>query len=97
MWNTEDSAKNSDAQLQWARSLTQNLKLQDYQSILDVGCGDGKIIADFAKFPQSRVVGTDSSPDMIAYASQKYPASQYPLLTFECMNARTIASIKNLT
>lgn len=48
MWNPEDYAKNSDAQLQWARSLTQNVNLAAYQSILDVGCGDGKITADFA-------------------------------------------------
>ncbi|MEY2859084.1 MAG: hypothetical protein RLZZ74_3397, partial [Cyanobacteriota bacterium] len=25
MWNPEDYAKNSDAQLKWARSLTQNV------------------------------------------------------------------------
>ena len=61
MWNPEDYAKNSDAQLKWARSLTKNLNLEDYQSILDVGCGDGKITADFATtLPQSQIVGVDS-------------------------------------
>jgi trans-aconitate 2-methyltransferase len=89
MWNPEDYAKNSDAQLQWARSLTQNLNLASYQSILDVGCGDGKITADFAAtVPQSRVVGIDSSLEMIAYAQEKYPVSQYPNLTFTCIDAR---------
>ena len=48
MWNPEDYAKNSDAQLKWAQSLKQNINLQNYKSILDVGCGDGKVTADFA-------------------------------------------------
>lgn len=91
MWNPQDYAKNSDAQLQWARSLTQNLNLKDYNSILDVGCGDGKITADFAvKAPNSRVIGTDSSSEMIAYATEKYPRSQYPNLAFAWVDARAI-------
>jgi trans-aconitate 2-methyltransferase len=91
MWNPKDYAKNSDAQLKWARSLTQNLNLETYQSILDVGCGDGKITADFAtQVPQSRVVGVDSSPEMIAYAQEQYPQRQYPNLTFLCIDARKI-------
>jgi trans-aconitate 2-methyltransferase len=91
MWNPEDYAKNSDAQLKWARSLTQNVDLAAYQSILDVGCGDGKITANFAvTVPQSRVVGVDSSSEMIAYATEQYPVSQYPNLTFACIDARQI-------
>lgn len=91
MWNPEDYAKNSDAQLKWARSLTKNLNLENYKSILDVGCGDGKITADFATtLPQSRIVGVDSSPEMIAYADRKYSNSQYPNLTFNCLDARLI-------
>lgn len=90
-WNPADYAKNSDAQLKWARSLTKNLNLAEYKSILDVGCGDGKITADFAaSLPQSRIVGVDSSPEMIAYAAEKYPPSHYPNLTFACVDARSL-------
>ncbi|MEM7757189.1 MAG: class I SAM-dependent methyltransferase [Cyanobacteria bacterium P01_A01_bin.40] len=91
MWNPEDYTKNSDAQLKWARSLIQNLNLNDYQSILDLGCGDGKITADFAaSFPENRVVGVDSSAEMVAYAAEKYPARKYPNLNFVCMDARSL-------
>ncbi|MEN9521274.1 MAG: hypothetical protein RLZZ381_3862 [Cyanobacteriota bacterium] len=90
-WNPTDYAKNSDAQLKWARSLTQDLNLEAYQSILDVGCGDGKISADFAAtLPQSHIVGVDSSPEMIAYAAEKYPSSYYPNLSFACVDARSL-------
>jgi trans-aconitate 2-methyltransferase len=88
VWNPEDYAKHSDAQLKWAQELRANLNLQGNESILDVGCGDGKITADFAKvFPNSRVVGVDSSPEMIAYAQRVY---QSPNLIFNCIDARSL-------
>lgn len=43
MWNPEDYAKNSNAQLKWAQELRNNLNLQNNESILDVGCGDGNV------------------------------------------------------
>jgi trans-aconitate methyltransferase len=36
-WNPEDYAKNSDAQLKWAKELKQSLNLQGDESVLDVG------------------------------------------------------------
>ena len=91
MWNPEDYAKNSDAQLKWAQELRKNIDLSKYRSILDVGCGDGKITADFAvNSALSKVMGIDSSPEMIAYAVQKYPPSQYPNLAFDCVDARKL-------
>jgi len=60
-WNPEDYAKSSDTQLKWAQELRQNLNLQGNESVLDVGCGDGKITADFATtLPKGRVTGVDS-------------------------------------
>ena len=92
MWNPEDYAKNSNAQLKWARSLLKNIDLQSYKFILDVGCGDGKITANLAvTLPQSKVVGVDSSPEMIAYARKKYPQSIYPNLSFDCVDSRSLS------
>lgn len=42
-WNAEDYANNSSAQLHWARELISRLSLRGYESVLDIGCGDGKI------------------------------------------------------
>jgi trans-aconitate 2-methyltransferase len=91
MWNPEDYAQNSEAQLKWARELRSRLALRGNESVLDLGCGDGKITADFAAtLSQGKVVGVDSSPEMIAYAQRTYPTSKYPNLSFACVDARNL-------
>lgn len=88
-WNPHDYAKNSDAQLKWARELRSRLSLNGSESILDVGCGDGKITADFAEaLPHGQAIGIDSSPEMIAYAQETYAI---PNLSFACVDARSLS------
>ena len=90
-WNPDDYAKHSDAQLKWARGLRQALNLKGDEAILDVGCGDGKITADFSTaVPNGLVMGIDSASEMIAYAQKTYPQSQYPTLSFACQDARQL-------
>jgi trans-aconitate 2-methyltransferase len=86
-WNPEDYAQNSEAQLKWAKELRAELNLHGDESVLDVGCGDGKITADFAG-AVGRAIGIDSSPEMIAYANEHY--GSIANLTFDCGDARTI-------
>ncbi len=81
----------SDAQQSWASDLLHEVKLQGNEAILDVGCGEGKITADFAKtLPDSRVVGVDNSAEMVEYASRTYPSSIYPNLSFDRVDARSL-------
>lgn len=57
---------------QWLadRSLA-GLELDGVQSLLDVGCGDGRVTAAIAaRLPGARVVGIDPSPRMISVAQQ---------------------------
>jgi trans-aconitate 2-methyltransferase len=91
-WNPEDYARHSDAQLKWAQALRSTLYWRGNESVLDVGCGDGKVTADFAQgLPLGRVVGVDSSADMVAYAARTYPQAEYPNLEFACVDARALA------
>jgi trans-aconitate 2-methyltransferase len=48
-WDPEDYARHSGAQLAWARELIARLDLAPDEAVLDVGCGDGKITAEFAR------------------------------------------------
>jgi trans-aconitate methyltransferase len=90
-WNPHDYAKNSSAQLTWARELIARLDLTGSESVLDVGCGDGKITAEFARsLPNGFVLGVDSSADFIAYACEHYPQSEFTVLQFEQMDARCL-------
>ena len=90
-WNPEDYAKNSSAQLVWAKDLIAKLGLQGHETLLDVGCGEGKITAEFATaVPDGLVLGVDSSKEFIDYAQRHYPTSQYANLQFLTMDARKL-------
>ncbi len=90
-WNPEDYAKNSGAQLVWAKELIAKLHLQGHETLLDVGCGDGKITAEFAAaVPDGLVLGVDSSVEFIDYAQRHYPTSQYANLQFLQMDAQKL-------
>jgi trans-aconitate 2-methyltransferase len=69
-WNADDYARNSSAQETWAMELIDKLKLRGYESVLDIGCGDGRITDKIAQYLTSGcVVGIDQSENMIRRAS----------------------------
>jgi trans-aconitate methyltransferase len=92
-WNAQDYAKNSQNQFQWAKELIPKLKLQGNEALLDIGCGDGKITAELSRcLPDGRVVGVDSSAEMIRLAQHNFPSKDYPNLSFQVMDARKLTS-----
>jgi hypothetical protein len=48
-WDARDYAKHSEAQFSWAKELIEKLNLSGSESILDIGCGDGKVTAQIAE------------------------------------------------
>jgi trans-aconitate 2-methyltransferase len=91
-WNAQDYAKNSTNQYAWAQELIPKLKLTGNEALLDIGCGDGKITAEIAKaLPNGKVVGIDSSKEMVNLAQTAFPQNQYPNLSFQLMDARKLA------
>jgi trans-aconitate 2-methyltransferase len=90
-WNAGDYQNNSEVQLNWGRELIAKLGLQGNEHILDIGCGDGKVTAEIAAHvPDGRVVGIDSSTDMIDLAHTTFPANDFPNLRFFQMDAREL-------
>jgi trans-aconitate methyltransferase len=90
-WNAQDYAKNSQNQFQWAKELIPKLKLQGNESLLDIGCGDGKITAELAQcLPEGRAVGVDSSEKMINLAKSSFPQKDHPNLSFQVMDAKKL-------
>lgn len=72
-WKGDDYARNSESQKSSADDFLQGMQFQGIGSILDVGCGDGKITAAMARaIPQGSVIGVDISASMIETAKNSF-------------------------
>ena len=90
-WNAEDYAKNSQCQLQLGEELIEKLSLTGNESLLDIGCGDGKITAKLSKILKNgEAVGIDASENLINFALQEFPNDKFKNLTFYQMDACVI-------
>lgn len=79
-WNPEQYHRFKEARSAPARDLQAMLPPQAYGEIADLGCGTGEQAAGLAaRFPAARVLGLDSSPDMLARARDH----RLPNLRFE--------------
>ena len=91
-WNAADYADNSSAQAKWGREIISRLKLRGDETVLDIGCGDGKLTAALARqLPRGSVLGIDNSPEMVRYAAKSFPAAKFPNLSFKVCDARRLA------
>ncbi len=91
VWNAEDYKENSKFQMKWGEELIGKLNLQSKDSVIDIGCGDGKISAMISKIAVSgKTLGIDSSENMVKLASVSFPNEQYQNLTFAKMDAAEI-------
>lgn len=87
-WDADDYAGHSQAQFTWAQELIAKLDLAPDETILDLGCGDGKASALIAaSVPIGSVLGVDNSRAMINLAREQFPSSAYPNLIFQVTDA----------
>lgn len=87
-WNPEDYSRHSAGQERWARERLAELKLRPDDTVLDIGCGDGRITAELARqVPEGRVIGVDLSSDMIAHARAHH---RLPNLAFRQADAQAL-------
>jgi trans-aconitate methyltransferase len=90
-WDAGDYAENSAAQQTWAKELIGRLTLSGNETVLDIGCGDGKVTAEIASLlPDGEVLGIDSSEVMISLATQTFPSDRYTNLCFEHQDATAL-------
>jgi trans-aconitate 2-methyltransferase len=85
------TAKKLNDQLILTTDLMRGVDFQGDEAILDLGCGNGRITASFAKnLPHSRVLGIDRSAEMIALANHTYRTQDYPNLEFQQVADRSL-------
>src|SRR5690606_12903627 len=81
----------SSSQKDAASDLMQYISLTGTETVLDIGCGDGKITAEIAKkLPKGKVLGIDISPSMIQFAETAFPSNEYKNLEFILLGAEDI-------
>ena len=70
-WKAEEYDDQSAPHTEWAARIIDRLALKGHETILDAGCGTGrltKLLLD--RLPTGRVIGVDASPQMLARARE---------------------------
>lgn len=88
VWDGEQYRNHSELQTHWAQNYVEKLGLRGDETILDIGCGDGRITALLAyAVPNGKVIGADNSESMLAMAYRLKEELALPNLQFANQNA----------
>jgi len=85
-WNADEYAAHSKGQAVWAQELIEKIRLKGNESILDIGCGDGKITNALSYLTSGEVVGIDFSHEMIAYAKATFSKPLFMQMDAQALN-----------
>jgi trans-aconitate 2-methyltransferase len=68
-WEATTYDRVSDVQAEWARAVLDRLPLNGDETVLDAGCGSGRVTAMLLeRLPRGHVVAADASPSMVEHA-----------------------------
>lgn len=71
-WNAESYERVSDPQVGWAVPVLDRLALRGDETVIDAGCGTGRVTRLLAeRLPRGRVIAVDGSPAMVAEATER--------------------------
>lgn len=71
-WDAETYDAVSDPQFEWGTEVLSRLELRGDETVLDAGCGSGRVTAELAKrVSNGRLIAVDGSEAMIAKARQR--------------------------
>jgi trans-aconitate 2-methyltransferase len=71
-WDAETYDAVSDPQFEWGMEVLDRLELQGDETVLDAGCGSGRVTAELLKrVPNGRLLAVDGSEAMIAKARER--------------------------
>ncbi|MEX0807478.1 MAG: methyltransferase domain-containing protein [Dongiaceae bacterium] len=77
-WDPKQYARFSDARTRPARDLIARLPSCLFQTIVDLGCGEGPVTRLLTeRWPEARIIGIDSSPQMLAVARVACPGVRF--------------------
>lgn len=74
-WDAKQYKKHSKPQFEGALAALGDYSFRGDETVLDIGCGDGKVTKEIAvKVPAGKVVGIDPSANMIKLAQKSFSA-----------------------
>jgi trans-aconitate 2-methyltransferase len=80
-WDAGSYDRVSNPQVEMARPVLDRLPLRGDETVLDAGCGSGRVTALLLeRLPDGHVVGVDSAPSMIEHAREALPGDRVTLV-----------------
>lgn len=71
-WNAGTYHRVSEPQVAWGRRVLARLELRGDETVIDAGCGSGRLTAELLdRLPQGRVIAVDASPAMLEVAARE--------------------------
>jgi trans-aconitate 2-methyltransferase len=76
-WNASSYDRVSGPQAAWAEKVLARLALRGDETVLDAGCGSGRVTAMLLdRLPHGHVVAVDAAPSMVEHAREALPADR---------------------
>ena len=88
-WEATKYSRVATPQREWSGAVIDRLKLAGNETVLDAGCGSGKVTEDLlGRLPEGRVIGVDGSPSMISEAEARL--GDDPRVSFLCQDLTSL-------
>jgi len=70
-WDAATYDRVSGPQVEWAKRVLERLPLQGHETVLDAGCGSGRVTRLLLeRLPEGRVIAVDAAPSMVEHARE---------------------------
>jgi trans-aconitate 2-methyltransferase len=80
-WDAATYHRVSGPQVEWAEAVLDRLDLRGDETVLDAGCGSGRVtLMLLERLPRGRVVAVDQSPSMVEHAREALPPDRATML-----------------
>jgi trans-aconitate 2-methyltransferase len=93
-WDAATYHRVSGPQVEFARALLDRLELRGDETVLDAGCGSGRVTAMLLeRLPHGHVVAVDQAPSMVEHAREALPRDRATVLRAELTQLRLDQSV----